>query len=84
MGFDTQTFGFSIHYQAGMDTSLRMHTDASAATLNINMNFKGEEFTGSEVDFFDRALGERKRVMFKAGSAIIHRGNIAHEAEGNS
>ena len=43
-GYDTQTFGFSINYQAGVDTSLRLHTDASAATLNINMNLPGEEF----------------------------------------
>lgn len=80
-GFDTQTFGFSIQYQAGMDTSLRLHTDASSATLNINMNMPGEEFTGSEVGFYDSTTGKVNRVSFKPGVAMIHRGNIAHAAQ---
>lgn len=81
VGFDTQTFGFSIQYQAGMDTSLRMHTDASAVTLNVNLNLPNELFTGSEVDFHDYTTGDRNRVTFKPGVAMIHRGNIAHEAQ---
>ncbi len=81
MGYDTQTFGFSIQYQAGMDTSLRLHTDASAATLNINLNLPGEEFTGSEVDFYDPNTGRVKRLTFKPGSAMIHRGNVPHAAQ---
>lgn len=81
MGFDTQTFGFSIQYQAGMDTSLRLHTDASAATLNINLNLPGEDFTGSEVDFHDAKTGRVNRLTFKPGTAMIHRGNVAHAAQ---
>ena len=81
MGFDTQTFGFSIQYQAGVDTSLRMHTDASAVTLNINMNLEGEEFSGSEVDFINPKNGKRNRISFRPGTALLHRGNVAHEAQ---
>ena len=81
MGYDTQTFGFSIQWQAGMDTSLRLHTDASAATLNINLNLPGEEFTGSEVDFYDKANGKVNRLSFKPGTAMIHRGSEAHAAQ---
>lgn len=81
VGYDSQTFGFSIQYQSGVDTSLQPHTDASSATLNINLNLPGEEFTGSEVDFFDRATGATKRLKFEAGMAMLHRGNIAHAAQ---
>lgn len=80
MGYDTQTFGFSIQWQAGMDTSLRLHTDASAATLNININLPGETFTGSEVDFYDKTTGKLNRLAFKPGTAMIHRGSAAHAA----
>jgi len=81
MGFDTQPFGFSIQYQAGMDTSIRLHTDASAVTLNVNLNLNEEHFTGSEVDFIDPVAGNINRVTFKPGVAVIHRGNVAHEAQ---
>lgn len=81
MGHDTQTFGFSIQYQAGLDTSLRLHTDASAATLNVNLNLPGETFTGSEVDFYDPFTGKVSRLTFKPGTAMLHRGNIAHAAQ---
>ena len=81
MGYDTQTFGFSIQYQAGMDTSLRLHTDASAVTLNVNLNLPGEEFTGSEVDFYDKDSGSIKRLNFTPGSAMIHLGSVAHAAQ---
>ena len=54
MGYDTQTFGFSIQWQADADTSLRAHTDASSVTLNINLNLPGEDFSGS---------GDRKSVV---------------------
>ena len=80
MGYDTQTFGFSIQYQTGMDTSLQPHTDASAATLNINMNLPDETFTGSEVDFYDTASSQVKRLTFAPGTAILHRGNVPHAA----
>ncbi|KJZ13838.1 2OG-Fe(II) oxygenase [Marinomonas sp. S3726] len=81
MGYDSQTFGFSIKWQAGMDTSLRLHTDASAVTMNINMNLEGEAFTGSEVDFYDPSTGKLNRLSFEAGTAMIHRGNVAHAAQ---
>ena len=81
MGYDTQTFGFSIQYQAGGDASLRLHTDASAATLNINLNLPEEAFTGSEVDFYDQKAGKVNRLSFKPGAAMIHRGSVAHAAQ---
>ncbi|MGH1440172.1 MAG: 2OG-Fe(II) oxygenase family protein [Cellvibrionaceae bacterium] len=81
MGYDNQTFGFSIQYQPGMDTSLQPHTDASAATLNINLNIPGETFTGSEVDFYDAKLGKSNRLIFKPGMAMLHRGNVPHAAQ---
>lgn len=81
MGYDTQTFGFSIQWQAGMDTSLRLHTDASAATMNINMNLPDEKFTGSEVDFYDPLTGKVNRLSFEPGTAMIHRGSVAHAAQ---
>ncbi|MFD2166090.1 2OG-Fe(II) oxygenase [Thalassotalea euphylliae] len=81
MGYDAQTFGFSIKWQAGMDTSLRLHTDASAVTININMNLPGEDFTGSEVDFYDPASGNTTRLSFEPGTAMIHRGHVAHASQ---
>ena len=53
VGYDSQTYGFSIQYQPDMDTSLRMHTDASSVTMNVNLNLPGESFEGSELDFYD-------------------------------
>ncbi|MGO1283230.1 hypothetical protein ACT3QO_10665 [Psychrobacter sp. AOP7-D1-15] len=79
-GYDTQTFGFSIQYQPTGDTALQLHTDASAVTMNINLNLIDEPFTGSEVDFVDRQLGQTKRAIFKPGMAIIHRGAVPHAA----
>ncbi|MEM7291892.1 MAG: 2OG-Fe(II) oxygenase [Pseudomonadota bacterium] len=81
VGYDTQTFGFSINYQANTDTSLRPHTDASAATLNINMNLPDEAFTGSEVDFVDPHSGKVNRTVFEPGTAMLHRGNVPHTAQ---
>lgn len=81
MGYDTQTFGFSIHYQPNTDSSIRPHTDASAVTLNINLNLPEETFTGSAVDFFDVATGQKIALTFKPGTAMIHRGNVVHAAQ---
>ncbi len=80
VGYDTQTFGFSIQWQADADTSLRAHTDASAVTLNINLNLPGEDFEGSGVRFFDRATGKVDELTFAPGTALIHHGNVPHES----
>lgn len=79
-GYDTQTFGFSIQYEPGVDTSLQPHTDASAATLNINLNMPGESFGGSEVDFYDTDSGKVNRLTFEPGTAMLHSGLIPHAA----
>lgn len=77
-GYDTQTFGFSIQYNPDKDKDLRAHTDASAATLNININLPDEEFTGSEVDFYDQATGKTVQTKFEPGKAIFHSGRVPH------
>ena len=80
MGYDTQTFGFSIAYEPGTDTSIRSHADPAAATLNINMNLPEEDFGGSVVDFFNLTRTQLNSVAFTPGSAIFHRGRALHEA----
>ncbi|MDO6596692.1 2OG-Fe(II) oxygenase [Oceanihabitans sp. 2_MG-2023] len=77
-GYDNQTFGFSIQYNPDKDKDLHAHTDASAATLNININLPDEVFTGSEVDFYDKASGKTVQTIFEPGKAILHRGNVPH------
>lgn len=77
-GYDNQTFGFSIQYNPDKDKDLHAHTDASAATLNININLPNEEFTGSQVDFYDKTSGNTVQTIFEPGKAIIHRGNVPH------
>jgi len=79
-GFDTQTFGFSIQWQADADTSLRAHTDASAVTLNLNLNLPGEDFSGSGVRFFDHATRKIEELTFAPGTALIHHGSVPHES----
>ncbi len=81
VGYDSQTFGFSIHYQPETDTSIRPHTDASAVTLNINANLPDEEFTGSTVDFLDPVSGDVTALSFEPGTAMIHRGHTPHTAQ---
>lgn len=80
MGYDTQTFGFSIQWQADADTSLRAHTDASSVTLNINLNLPGEDFAGSGVRFFDRETRRVSELTFAPGTALIHHGSVPHES----
>ncbi len=80
-GYDTQTFGFSIQWQAGKDTKLRPHTDASAVTLNINLNLPGEEFSGSGVRFMDPASGKVDSLVFEPGTALIHHGSVPHASD---
>lgn len=80
-GFDTQTFGFSIQWQAGKDTTLRPHTDASSVTLNINLNLPGEPFSGSAVRFMDPVGRKVESLSFEPGTAMIHHGSVPHASE---
>ena len=80
-GFDSQTFGFSIQWQAGKDTTLRPHTDASAVTLNVNLNLPDEKFSGSAVRFIDPANKKVESLSFEPGTALIHHGSVAHASE---
>ena len=81
MGYDTQTFGFSIQWQADKDTSLRPHSDASSVTLNINLNLPGEGFSGSAVSFIDPATRRVEKLTFEPGTALIHHGSVPHASE---
>lgn len=81
MGFDTQTFGFSIQWQADKDTSLRPHSDASSVTLNINLNLPGESFSGSAVSFIEPASRRVEKLYFEPGTALIHHGSVPHASE---
>jgi len=80
VGYDTQTFGFSIQWQADADRSLRAHTDASSVTLNLNLNLPGEAFSGSGVKFFDRETRQFAELGFAPGKALIHHGSVPHES----
>lgn len=80
-GYDSQTFGFSIAWQAGKDTTLRPHTDASSVTLNINLNLPSEKFSGSAVRFIDPVSRSVESLTFEPGTALIHHGNVAHASE---
>lgn len=77
---DSQSFGFSIEYQPTTEQGIRMHSDSSALTLNINMNLPGEEWEGSSLIFVDPDTHERKIVEFGHGVAVMHRGAIPHAA----
>ncbi|MDP5220102.1 2OG-Fe(II) oxygenase [Ruegeria sp. 2205SS24-7] len=80
-GYDTQTFGFSIQWQANKDTSLRPHSDASAVTLNINLNLPGEDYSGSAVSFIDPDSRRVEKLTFEPGTALIHHGSVPHASE---
>lgn len=81
VGYDTQTFGFSIQWQENKDTSLRPHTDASAVTLNINLNLPGEDYSGSAVSFIDPASRRVEKLTFEPGTALIHHGSVPHASD---
>ena len=82
VGFDTQTFGFSIQWSANTtDRSLRPHSDASSVTLNINFNLPGESFSGSAVSFIDSATRRVEKLTFEPGTALIHHGRVPHASE---
>ena len=80
-GYDSQTFGFSIAWQAGKDTKLQPHTDASSVTLNINLNLPGEDFSGSAVRFMDSNSRKVESLTFEPGTALIHHGRVPHASE---
>lgn len=78
LGYDSQTFGFSIRYEPTTDASLQPHTDASSVTLNVNINLPGETYEGSQVDFLHPATRQVTPLVFEAGVAALHRGPVPH------
>ncbi len=81
VGYDGQTFGFSIQWKADTDVSLRPHSDASSVTLNINLNLPGEGFAGSAVSFIDPVSRRVEKLTFEPGTALIHHGSVPHASE---
>lgn len=78
---DSESFAFTIQYQANKDQSIRQHSDASSLTFNINLNMPaGEEFTGSSLYFVDESTGQKNTVNFAPGVAVMHRGATQHAA----
>mmetsp|Transcript_38606 Transcript_38606/g.93548 ORF Transcript_38606/g.93548 Transcript_38606/m.93548 type:complete len:338 (+) Transcript_38606:197-1210(+) len=77
---DSQTFGFSIEYQPTTEQGIRMHSDSSALTLNINTNLPGETWEGSQLIFPDIGAQQMNTVEFGPGVAVIHRGATMHAA----
>jgi len=77
---------FVVHYKEGEDLDLDIHADASCITLNLCL---GRTFTGGDLAFEEYVPGfsysntsviDRKRIRFKQGMAILHRGQHRHEA----
>jgi hypothetical protein len=79
---DSESFAFSIQYQAGKDQSIRQHSDASSVTLNVNLNLPDgeEEYSGSSLYFVDPSTGVKNSVTFAPGVAVLHRGKTMHAA----
>ncbi|CAB9514515.1 and iron-dependent oxygenase domain-containing protein 2 [Seminavis robusta] len=76
---DSESFAFSIQYQAGGDESIRPHSDASTITFNINLDLE-QTWTGSSLYFWDNERTTRKTVAWKPGMAMIHLGRTMHAA----
>ena len=73
-------YAFSIRYREGEDTSLAVHTDASAFTFNLCL---GADFEGSGVVFHkdspDNVAGINE-IESEPGIAMLHRGMYRHGA----
>jgi hypothetical protein len=88
-GDDSSAYAFTIRYQPNKDTKLKEHSDASAVTLNMNLNLPEEDYNGSSIYFvvvdgdLDHDLdhdGERHEITFAPGMALLHRGMHRHAA----
>jgi hypothetical protein len=66
------------------DIKLKEHSDASAITVNINLNLPNntdEVYEGSSLVFVDKDTGERHVLPpMEPGMAVIHRGLHRHQA----
>ena len=76
---------FTVRYKKGEDRSLALHVDTSQVTLNVNINNPEEEFTGSDLYFYDikdqeKPKPEKHFVNFESGMALIHLGKQMHAA----
>lgn len=83
-------YAFTVRYEAGGDTELAKHADASVATLNLCLGRPGWE--GGALRFFESggsgiyALPKKNDsagagdVQFQPGLAVLHRGQHKHQA----
>ncbi|GAB5362806.1 hypothetical protein AAMO2058_000830300 [Amorphochlora amoebiformis] len=69
----SEVYAFTIRYSHGEDIKLGEHRDASAVTLNVNLNIH-DTFQGSAVEF----PAEKISVNFEPGTAIFHLGRLRH------
>ena len=76
-GDDSSAYAFTIRYQPSKDAKLNEHSDASAVTINVNLNHPEEEYEGSSIYFVDED-GERHERIFSPGKAFLHRGLHRH------
>ena len=76
---DEKSYGFTIRYRADLDMALREHSDASLFTLNVNLNFQEESYSGSSLYFVDDQQSQHN-VSFGIGEAFLHRGLTRHAA----
>jgi hypothetical protein len=78
-GDDSSTYAFTIRYQPNKDTNLNEHSDASAVTINMNLNLPEEAYEGSSL-YFVGEDDERHEFTFAPGMALLHRGLHRHAA----
>jgi hypothetical protein len=84
---DEVSYAFTIHYKSsnsdGGDVALKEHSDASAVTININLNLPGEDeeetYEGSSLVFVDDK-GKQESLRMEPGMAVLHRGLHRHQA----
>jgi len=53
-GDHTKFHAFTVRYKGGEDTELKLHTDASIGTLNVNLNSPEDWFDGSDLYFYNK------------------------------
>lgn len=69
---------------ANRDVRLKEHSDASAITINVNLNLPGEEseYDGPQLLFLDGTdeLSQRRELELQPGMVVLHRGLHRHQA----
>eukprot|EP00980_Cylindrotheca_fusiformis_P002830 scaffold672_cov126-Cylindrotheca_fusiformis.AAC.31 len=88
---DEMSYAFTIHYKQPdgaqklgnntvTDVKLKEHSDASVVTMNINLNFPEEQYSGAQLLFLDEPSQKRHPLRMEPGMAVVHRGLHRHQA----